>query len=94
MVDDGLNNDWTLENYNIQHGTVLELRHWGMQIFARSISGKFLTLQVTPRHTVGDLKRMIENRTGWVPPHHNALIYHGSVLRDDHLTLGDHEIET
>lgn len=51
------------------------------------------SLVVTPRHSVGDVKKMMENRTG-IPPRCSVLLYNGKQLWDDHLTLGDHEIET
>ena len=90
--DKRLENVKTLEDYSIQHGTVLELRRRWMHIYVVGGTRKISVLQVTPRHTVGDVKRMLENRTG-IPPPHNGLIWNSELLRD-HLTLEDYKIET
>ena len=85
----------TLAYYNIQHGTVLELheRRRGMYIYVVTPPNKTITLEVTPRHTIGDVKRMIEDRTG-IPLHTYRLLFHCSKLWDDHLTLEDYQVET
>ena len=64
-----------------------------MQISVKTIggTGKVITLEVGPKSTIENCKRLILDQEG-VPPDHQKLIFAGKELVDDGLTLSDHNI--
>ena len=96
LADEPLEDARTLEHYNIQHGTALELRRCGMQIFINDLSipgKKLFSFQVTPRHTIGDVKKMIESRSRLTIRNIRLLRGRAELWNDD-LTLEEYKIET
>ena len=80
-----MEDDKTLEDYRIQDGTVLQVQRRRMQIFVVAPTDKTVPLEVSPSDTIGDVKRMLQDRTG-IPLHLYYLNLTGARLSDD-LTL-------
>ena len=85
----------TLSNYNIQKESTLHLvlrLRGGMRIFAKTVNGKLITINVNPSDTVINIKTKIQNKGG-IPIGQQRLIYAGKEL-DDHRTLFDYNMKT
>lgn len=54
--------------------------------------GDRVNLEVTPNHTILEVKRMIEEQRG-IHPHDQRLVYTTKLLRKDDSTLGDYKIQ-
>jgi ubiquitin C len=84
-LDDGP----TLSDYNIKHGSTLDME--GMQIYVKDWNGKKFALDVQPRDTIKNVKSMIEKKEG-IPPDQQYLLF-GADLLDDGPTLADYKIK-
>ena len=60
-----------------------------MQIFVKTLTGKTITLDVTPRDTIGSVKAKIQEKDGSFP---QRLIFAGKHLEDDR-ALSDYDIQ-
>lgn len=61
-----------------------------MQVFIKTLSGRTLSLEVTPQHRVEDLRAIISDKEG-TPPHQQRLVYSGRPLESGHL-LQDYNV--
>jgi ubiquitin C len=84
----------TLQDYNIQKESTLHLvlrLRGGMMIFVKTLTGKTITVEVTPDDTVDDVKKKIEEKEG-IPPGRQRLLFVGKQLEDGH-TLEEYSIQ-
>ncbi|KNC84927.1 hypothetical protein SARC_02881 [Sphaeroforma arctica JP610] len=91
-----LENDRTLWDYNIQDKAtvhlVLRLRggndaNCPMHVIVKTVMGKTVVLQVTPRDTIDIVKTKLKQKIT-TPEHHMRLIYAGIQLEDNHTIAG------
>jgi hypothetical protein len=71
---------------------VLRLRGGGMQVFVKTLTGKTITLDVEPSHTVRRLKELVEDRED-IPPERQLLISTGKLLFEDLKTLAEYGVD-
>ena len=79
--------------YSIPNGAIIdvELRDYELMVFIKTLTGQTITVRVTPRDTVGDVKRKIFESEG-IPVDRQRMIFVGEQLNDNHRLL-DYRIE-
>ena len=81
-----------LITYNIKNGDMLELKkRYNMQIFVKTMTGKTITISISPEDKIFVLKFFIQLREG-VPPDQQRLVFDGRQLEDNR-SLADFNIQ-
>ena len=62
-----------------------------MQIFVKTLTGKTITLDVTPDDSVASIKEQIHRKEG-IPPEHQRLVFAGKQLSDEN-TIADYNVQ-
>ena len=71
-------NKYASDDYQLH--SVMRLRG-GMCIFVKTLTGKTITIEVSPEEEVSKIKEKIKDKEG-IPPHEQRLIYAGKQLED------------
>ena len=87
-----LEDDKELEEYEIEHKSILDLKEIVIEIFIKTLSGKIVELNVEPSDTIKMVKRKREKVEGFPPGKIPILAYDGRQLDDD-ATLAQHDIK-
>ena len=79
--------------YSIADNSVVdvELRHYELTVYIKTLSGQTISVKVTPQDTVRDVKQKIFEQEG-IPVDKQRMIFVGEQLNDDDRLL-DHRIE-
>ena len=79
--------------YSIPNNAIIdvELRDYELMVFLKTLTGQTITVRVTPRDTVGDVKQKIFEQEG-IPVDRQRMIFVGEQLNDNDRLL-DHRIE-
>ncbi|CAG8659042.1 30137_t:CDS:2 [Racocetra persica] len=95
-----LENKYILADYNIKLESIFDLIYINndnekisgtMQIFAKTLTGKTLTLEVSNDDFIAQVKEKIQDKEG-IPPNRQTLIFAGKKLENDY-TVADYNIQ-
>ena len=89
-----LEDEYTLRDYDVENEATIDLvlrSKVGYQIFARTLSGKTVTLEVEPSDTIEDIKTKVQEKEG-INSDQQRLTFSGQEL-EDRYTLSDYNIQ-
>ena len=86
-----LEDDKTLDYYNIQEESTIFINKYGMDIFCKMTAGRTIVITTLPSDTIEIVKELIQEKE-YIPCHEQRLIFFGKEL-ENNKTLLDYNIQ-